>query len=165
MVIIPSDFESKIVTTEHYKSGMGKINATSAAYSLICRGYDTITLSGFCGAIRGYKIGDIVRPTVFIEGDYDTRPLENYPNTIGRGNVLMVSQDRFLTVNPYQFKHAKIACDMESYAIASVCKSFGVKFECLKIVSDIVGVNSASDFLENCKRLGPKLNKLVRSLQ
>ena len=161
-VIVPSEFESKVIKIPHEVSGMGKIAATAMAYSLVCRGVDKILLTGFCGSIRGYKIGEVVKPQMFIEGDYNTHPLEKYPNVIGVKHGVMISQDRFLVSNPYYFKYPKIACDMESYAVAYVCKRFGMKFECIKIVSDIVGSNSTDDFLDNCKKYAPKLHKVLK---
>lgn len=162
-IIVPSEFESKVITHPHHVSGMGKIKATCAVYDLV-KGYDEILLTGFCGGIKGVKVGDIVKPNTFIEGDYRI-PLEEYPHWISRGSgCTMISQDEFLTYNYYDFPIDEIVTDMESYAVAYTCRKLGIKFSVLKCVSDIVGSNSTKDFLDSCKSLAPKLNTAISKI-
>lgn len=150
-----------------YVSGMGKIRATCAVHDMFNRGYDRILLAGYCGGIRGCKKGDIFIPDRIINGDYDVRPLETYPEKISIGDEhphkLMVSQDRFLTVNPYEFAYDFIATDMESFAVAYTCRKLGLPFTIVKVVSDIVGSNSPEDFIASCKTLAPKLNSAIHN--
>ena len=51
--------------------------------------------------------------------------------------------------------------DMESYALAKVCKLENIKFRCFKYLSDNADENASDDWIENCKK-GAKLfqNKL-----
>ena len=46
--------------------------------------------------------------------------------------------------------------DMESYALAKVCKLENIEFKCFKYISDNADNNAQSDWLENCKK-GAKL--------
>ena len=160
-IVVPSEFESKVITHPHHVSGMGKIRATCAVYDLASKGYKEITLVGFCGGIKNVSVGEVVMPTYFLEADYNVSPLEVYPNLIGIGNCLMISQDKFLTNNPYDFECEKIVTDMESYAMAYACQHLGIEFKCVKIVSDIVGSNSHVDFLESCNKYSGLLNELI----
>jgi len=160
-VIIPSKFESELIKVPHHVSGMGKIRAVCAVHKLVEEGTVGILLAGFCGGIKNVSIGEVIKPTYFLEGDYNVSPLEVYPNLIGFGNCLMISQDRFITSSTYNFECEKIATDMESYAVAYTCLRLGVEFKVVKIVSDIVGENSEKDFLESCKKLSGKLEEEI----
>ena len=163
-IVVPSEFESKVITHPHHVSGMGKINVIHKVYELVNKGYDKIALSGFCGGLKGVKIGEVVKPCLFVEGDYDVSPLEDYPNQLlqkGRLSCAMISQDRFLKTNPYTFDFDKAVTDMESYAFVYSCLRLNVKYEVVKIVSDIVGSNSHVDFLESCNKYSGLLNELI----
>ena len=122
------------------------------------------------------KIGDVVEPRLFVEQDYNAEPFEKFPNSIRRKNprayfngskdALMLTQDRFLTSNPYQAgpyakKFSAIACDMESYAVAHFCEEFKLDYAAIKIISDVADENADHDFLKACRELSPKLNRLV----
>ena len=163
-IIIPSEFESKVIKFPHHVSNMGKINAACAVYDLVAKGFDRILLTGFCGGLDNVSIGEVIEPDTFIEGDYDVSPLEKYPNMIITPKVTgytMISQDKFLKENRYSFSVNKCATDMESYAVAAVCLKLNVKFQVIKIVSDIVGNNSVDDFLDSCTKLAPKINDVI----
>jgi len=162
-IIIPSKFESEFISIPHHVSGMGKINVIHKVYEL-SKVYDKIVLFGFCGGLKGVEIGEIVKPCLFVEGDYDVSPLEEYPHQLlqtGRLSCAMISQDRFLKTNPYTFDFDKAVTDMESYAFVDTCLRLNIKYEVVKIVSDIVGENSEKDFLESCRKLAPKLEKVI----
>jgi len=166
-IIIPSKFESEMIKIPHHVSGMGKIRATCAVYDLVAKGYTEILLAGFCGGLLGCHVGDIIIPKLFVEGDYITEPLEKYPNQIQISDFgdIMVSQDRFLKEQTYEnFLPGKNAVDMESYAVAYTCLKLGIKFNVVKIVSDIVGENSEKDFLESCKTLAHKLEEVINEI-
>jgi len=166
-IIIPSKFESEFLSVPHHVSGMGKINVIHKIYELAKEGYDKIVLSGFCGGLKGVEIGEVVKPCLFVEGDYDVSPLEEYPHQLlqtGRLSCAIISQDSFLKTNPYTFDFDKAVTDMESYAFVDACLRLNIKYEVLKIVSDIVGENSEKDFLESCRKLASKLEKVINEI-
>ena len=61
------------------------------------------------------------------------------------------NQDKFATSVPDGECHC---VDMEAYALAKVCLSFGVKFKCIKFISDIVGEGDQATEWENNKANG-----------
>jgi len=164
-IIIPSKIESEFIEIPHYVSGMGKINTVCAVYDLHKLGARDIILSGFCGGIKGYSVGDIVRPSTIIEGDY-SNPFEPYPNRIeiGTNIEIMISQDNFLETNPYEHYSHMMATDMESYAFVYTCNKLGIKPTIVKIVSDIVGENKPKDFIDSCESLSSKLETVLEDL-
>ncbi|MCA9397011.1 MAG: hypothetical protein KC649_07545, partial [Candidatus Omnitrophica bacterium] len=103
-------------------------------------------------------------------------PFEVYPNIIpGSADPLfkdskrpaMLTQDRFLTSNPYkgsdlEAKYPSVACDMESYAMIHFCEAVGVPGRVVKIISDVADESADHDFLNNCKKLSPFFNETVR---
>ena len=50
--------------------------------------------------------------------------------------------------------------DMEAYALAKVCKLEGIKFRCLKYISDNANSDASSDWTKNCKK-GAKLFQII----
>ena len=160
-------------------SGMGKVRALYACHELKKRypSLKGVLLIGFAGGLtRGLKIGDLIEPGLFIEHDYDARPLEKYPHrTKNNGkrlfkearDVVMLTQDRFLTKNPYAgneasfAKNRELACDMESYAVAYFCNRARIRYSIIKLISDVADENADHDFLKACRTLAPKLKKTV----
>ena len=47
--------------------------------------------------------------------------------------------------------------DMEAYALAKVCLSFGVSFKCMKFISDIIGQGDQKNDWEANKALGVEM--------
>ena len=186
-VLCPSIFEYRSLDIPRLKkagavvvlSGMGKLRAMYACAELKRRnkGLRHILLIGFAGGLTdNLKVGDVTQPSLFIEQDYFAEPFEKFPNQIrqerskkilpGAEDVVMLTQDRFLTENPYQKgpyakKFKKIACDMESYAVAYYGQRSGVPYHVIKLISDSADKNAEHDFLTACKRLAPKLNETV----
>ena len=156
-IIIPSKYEFNLISKNSFEgfdhmriSGMGKVNALIAAAELIfINGVQRIILFGLAGGIKNLKLGEVIEPHTFIEGDY-VDPIHNEMNclTLSPSKLLnyseectMVSQDRFLYNNPYKFTHTPLATDMESYALAKICNETMTEFHCVRIISDIVGDN------------------------
>ncbi len=158
-------------------SGMGKVRAAVGCARLHREhpALRRLLLVGFAGGLKGVHKGDVVEPDVFIEQDYFCEPFERFPNRIDREgtrllgdsvDALMLTQDRFLTDNPYEdgpyaSHHARIVCDMESYAVAEYARSNGIDFSAVKIVSDSANTSADHDFLTACRQLSPKLNASV----
>ena len=180
-IIIPTHLEwnilrLKIQNSKHdYRvSGMGKVNACIATTQLIIAGAESILLYGFAGGLRNLKRGETIEATDCIEGDYHAEELnEPYPNGITLRHTLnifrrcqIVSQDHFLTLDEYRECNPPLAntlaTDMEAYAVAKVCRELNVPFYAIKVISDIVGENTANDFFKPSDEL---VSTLTQSLE
>lgn len=160
-------------------SGMGKVRAVIGCHRLISdhAELERIVLVGFAGALSpALSAGDVVEPVEMIEQDYRAEPFETFPNRIRRkgarllgeasADVLMLTQDRFLTENPYrggplERRYRRICCDMESYAVAAFCRQTGLECSIVKIVSDSADADADRDFLRACRELSPQLNRVT----
>ena len=136
---------------------------------LMREGYNEFLLTGYCGSFGDIRKGIVVKGSSFIQGDYDSRPLETYPKRLSKSLIPLfqrwqtfISQDRILTTNPYPHNaHGAHVTDMESYAFAAFCMKNKCKFEGIKVVSDIVGESSPKEFLKSCKKYAPKLGEII----
>lgn len=191
-VVCPSIFEFealKALTLEAHAavilSGMGKVRSAWGVGELKRRhpGLRHILLIGFAGGLRGLKLGDLIEPRQVIEQDYCAEPFEKFPNRIvlkgpalvrGSKPAALLTQDRFLTSNPYRdggppgARHARLACDMEAYAVAWTARKLGLTCSVVKLVSDEADSTADHDFLKACTELRPRLQSVlteaVRSL-
>ncbi len=181
-VICPSTFEYDVLHHSHIEdtgvklihSGMGKLRAAWACHELFSRDKaEGVLLIGFAGGLtRDLSIGDVVEPHTFIEQDYFAEPFEKFPNKVvsvhgplvdGSVKATMLTQDRFLTENPYKDSAVgPTACDMESYAVAHFCQKSGRRYHVVKLISDVADENADHDFLKACRELSPKLNRIVK---
>ena len=184
-IVCPSRFEYdaldlKILSAEGASvvlSGMGKVRAATGCARLRQENPSlrSVLLLGFAGGLSGLAVGDAIEPRVFIEQDYNAEPFEAFPNMLENPapplleetrDALILTQDRFLTENPYKDsayarRYPRIACDMESYAVAYFCREAGLRFAVLKLISDAADATADHDFLKACKTLSPKLNRLA----
>ena len=186
-ILCPSIFERKALDAARLKragacmevSGMGKIRSLLGCLRLYEKHprLDGILLIGFAGGLtEDLAVGDVIEPDVFVEQDYCAEPFEKFPNRIkfakrpllvsGSRRAAMLTQDRFLTENPYKtgeagFHFSTVACDMESYAVAKFCLEKNKRFAVVKLISDVADANADHDFLASCRRLAPKLNHTV----
>ncbi|HXV18770.1 MAG TPA: 5'-methylthioadenosine/S-adenosylhomocysteine nucleosidase [Candidatus Omnitrophota bacterium] len=181
-IICPSQFEYEVLSRAHLTrkgdhlvlSGMGKLRAAHACHRL-ARDHDVkwILLIGYAGGLSNLSVGDVMEPDTFIEQDYFAEPFEKFPNILSKEDPkrllgssksgLMLTQDRFLTSNPYKDseyakKYPRIACDMESYAVAHFCRESGLPYSVVKLISDSADANADHDFLKACRELAPLLN-------
>lgn len=187
-VICPSVFEYKALKGLRFGrhqarlvvSGMGKLRALYACHRLTVEHprLRAIALVGYAGGLSGLKIGDLVEPKLFIEQDYCAEPFEKFPNIIKRrgsrllsGSVdgVMLTQDRFLKENPYRNDrhlagYRRVACDMESYAVAYFCRQARIRCGIAKYVSDTADARADHDFLKACKDLSPRLRETAARL-
>jgi nucleoside phosphorylase len=185
-ILCPSVFEYKALDKKALKrsgailiqSGMGKVRTLFAASQLKANTphLKIMLLIGFAGSLKGLHVGDTVEPSHFIEQDYNAEPFERFPNQIKKNSqkkllshsldAVMLTQDKFLTENPYKSgpyakKFKRIACDMESYALAHYASKIKLRYHVIKLISDSADDSAAHDFLSACKKLSPKLNKTV----
>jgi nucleoside phosphorylase len=158
-------------------SGMGKVRSAWGVHELR-RKYPAlkhILLAGFAGGLKGLKIGDLIEPRAIVEQDYCAEPFEKFPNRIrlagprlvkGSRDAVLLTQDRFLKENPYAadgsaMSHARLACDMEAYAVVWTARRIGLNCSVLKLISDEADADAGHDFLKACTRLRPRLQTVL----
>ena len=159
---LPQEVEG-LYDTEIFFTGVGKVNAASTTEQII-KDYkpELIINYGTAGAVNP-NVNGLVRVTGFVDRDMDATPqgfkLGQTPfekeQDILLGTPILVcgSGDTFAVEKP------KIDCDlvdMEAYAIAKVCKKYGVKFLCYKYISDSADGDAPEDWAKNvakgCKK-------------
>ena len=81
IVAVPDEVEvqTTILGSPVIFSGVGKINATMAAYRAFSEGYKEVINIGSCGSLR-FKAGDIVKVGQVFQ-DIDATPLQEYGST------------------------------------------------------------------------------------
>ena len=152
----------------HY-IGVGKINATYNLLKLINKFKPNQVINyGSAGAINK-KLSGIVECTRFYQRDMDATGLLDLKlgeTPFDNINEIIISDKGFSCGSGDSFVKNKIEMnvdlvDMESYALAKVCKLENIKFRCFKYLSDNADKNAPNDWMENCKK-GAKLfqNKL-----
>jgi adenosylhomocysteine nucleosidase len=156
---------SKIGNYPIIYSGVGKINATMAAYNAFIKGYTEVINIGSCGSLK-HKTGTIIKVGSVFQ-DKDVRPLCKYGETPFETQYKQVVLDRtifstcfstdyFVDLSQkekYSSEYINMinncdVFDMECFALAKVCHRFNIKFNSYKWVSDN---GSGSDWKENCK--------------
>lgn len=173
--------------------GIGKVNAANAAAALIYScGVQTILNAGLSGAISSVRREDIVVGTEYIECDFDLRAigydlavkpdgeeyihkadeallkaamsLEKYNVKSGR----LGTGDLFLSDSKkkHEFKELFGLCafDMESAAIASVCKKNDVAFLSVRKISDDADDASAESYREMNDRCEDELTRVIQEV-
>jgi len=170
------------------KSRIGKVNAAVCATMLAIDRCDCIINSGYSGAVKGVKRGELIAGSSYIEADFDLTPLgyavgekpeQVYSYTADSKLISAFRQicdctegkigcgDFFLTDSSLKEKYHNIfgikAFDMESGAIASVCHSAGIPFASLRKVSDGDGEQSdaASEYIEMNEEMDTKLFEIL----
>ena len=147
-----------------YHTGVGKINATYNLIKLIHKHKPTEVINyGTAGAIKKGLSG-IVECTKFYQRDMDVRGLLDLKlgeTPFDNLNGIINSEDGYSCGSGDSFVNKQIEMqvdivDMEAYALAKVCKLEGIKFRCLKYISDNANSDASSDLTKNCKK-GAKL--------
>ena len=177
IVAVPDEVEvqTTILGSPVIFSGVGKINATMAAYRAFSEGYKEVINIGSCGSLR-FKAGDIVKIGQVFQ-DIDATPLQEYGSTPfeassrqivldSDSNITCFTTDYFYDAkqrDKYSKNYLKMIdkCsifDMECFAIAKVCKRFNIKFSSYKWISDDGDPHTWKD---NCKLGFDKLKKLL----
>lgn len=153
-------------------SGIGKVNAAAAAMFLHFNGCDTIFNYGYSGGISGVSKGSIVIADKFLEHDFDLvclgyklcqKPGQEYIYSADEHVTnmlkeiypfakvgLAVSGDCFVSDdtlrNTLKETFGAVSCDMETAAIASVCYQTGMKFACVRQISDDAGDDAKDSY-------------------
>ncbi len=152
--------------------GIGKVNATAAAMHLVDIGCDIILNYGLSGGISGISRGEITAPDKFLEHDFDLtgigyslceKPLQEYIYSADSsllsiaqkiiGDIKFgtaVSGDHFIcdskTRESLKNNFGAMSCDMETAAIAYVCKFSNTPFLALRRISDDAGEDATDSY-------------------
>jgi nucleoside phosphorylase len=156
-------------------SGVGKINATIGAYTLIQQGATEIINVGSCGSTQ-HKLGEIIKVGKVFQ-DIDGTPISPYGHTPFEAESHCITLDELSPFScfttDYFFdhsQHSKYApaylemiksCsvfDMELYAIAKTCLRHGVGLSSYKWVSDD---GDFSKWKENCEISSQKVIEML----
>lgn len=154
---LPNYIRNRVVFT-----GIGKVNAAIATTKVIYHSiFDKIINIGTCGSFD-YSLTGLQQCRNFVnldgDGDFNKECL-----TFDGGGMCIGSQDSFC-VDPDRSEYAIIKpflVDMESFAIATVCRKFDIPFECYKYITDYVGLNSTHDWSTNVKRCHESLMGVI----
>ena len=169
--------QGSILNTPVIFSSIGKINATIAAMTAFNLGYTEIINIGSCGSLH-LPVGDIAKVGLVYQ-DIDATPLSEYGETPfeaaskqivldPKSPITCFTTDYFYD-KPQDLKYSKYylemieKCnifDMECFAIAKVCKRFGIKFSSYKWISDS---GEHSDWRENCKIGFEKVKEILNN--
>ncbi len=154
--------------------GIGKVNAAVAATALAEKGAEILLNCGLSGGISGVRREDICIPERFLEHDFDLtglgykkceKPSQKYIYNADKGLVEIfkgifpqafigtaVSGDCFVSDSvlrdTLKNEFSAMSCDMETAAIAYVADSYGIKFACIRKISDDAGNDAAEDYRE-----------------
>lgn len=147
-------FETQVLLT-----GVGKVNATLRLTEAILHSRPDFVLNvGTAGTLR-HRVGDILISTHFVDRDHEGLELyglESDVRTAGSEHmpfwsavaeetlsevpdVIVNTGDNFVTVAD---SITGDVVDMEAFAEAVVCVSYGLPFVSVKCVTDIIGENS-----------------------
>lgn len=157
-------------------TGLGKINATIECMRQILEddNIENIINYGSAGGINPSLKG-LVECDKFIQRDMDARALgfklgdtpfdnESYGSIIRFGDTGYTcgTGDSFVDNN-----NLEINCDvvdMEAYALAKICKIYGLNFKCYKFISDQADSESGKDWKDNMKLGADLFNQKLKTL-
>ena len=144
-------------------TGVGKVNATLNLCSFLMRNEQikTVINVGSAGGINCKK-NSIVQCEIFLDGQLD------YPGHVEEKLHFSAGQSTICTFDNFIKDKPQKTCDyvdMESYALAKVCKKLSVDFLCFKFISDIIGEDAQeSQWVENYKEGKYLLRESVRRI-
>ena len=160
------------VTVYSLYCGVGKANAAAGTAALIMSGCEAILNFGLSGGISGVTRGETVLGNAFLEHDFDLTGLGYAPcQKPGQDAVLkadaglcalfeqvlpgikegtLATGDCFVSNatlrDSLRDNYCAIACDMETAAIADICRSAGIPFVALRKISDDAGENAGESY-------------------
>lgn len=165
-------FSMKPKGIELVYTGIGKINAaiTVAKYLTVNPHVEKVYNYGTAGASDDSVSGELLAVGAVIERDMDLTPLGLNPYVTKESQVPYIytsnrdteivcgTGDSFARPNPPDYH----IVDMEAYAIASVCKSYGIPFYCYKYISDTDSdVDPGKAWKENVSKGAKKFKKIL----
>ncbi len=168
-------------------SGVGKVNAAAATMHLIDSSCDCILNFGLSGGISAAKCGGLCLPEKFVEHDFslenigykpfekpdqdyyiyeaDNELLKVFKKVLGKtAGGTAVSGDGFIcdekvSLSLYNNVNA-FSCDMETAAIAAVCRMANVPFCALRRISDDASDGAVETYREMNENDGTLLSDL-----
>ncbi len=171
--VITAEKNGRIIEIHAVQSGIGKVNAASAAAFLIADDkVDWVMNLGFSGAVSGLRRGMIACGESYCEVDFDLSPLGYKPGQKERNAEIIITADKTLldlvcrldyvvktTMGTGDFflddsaKKKEIyemfginSFDMESAAIAEVCAKQEIPFVSIRKISDDADDNATGDY-------------------
>ena len=147
-------------------TGVGKVNATLELTRTLSNWMEpklpNVINYGTAGSVNGKYTG-LVEVDVLIQRDMNTEPqaprgVVPFDNSAYSGAIMLNSNtnitcgtgDSFVKEHDPWFDYANVdLVDMEAYALARVCKDFGVNFRCFKYISDMADENAPKTWQKN----------------
>lgn len=152
----------------HY-CGIGKVNAALKTTEVILKTGCTHILNLGTAGSHKFPTHSLIECSGFIQRDMDLSPLgfplgqtpmDEIPGLIDSKRILDLPFGICGTGDRFEVGPPKLDCDlvdMEAYAIAKVCKKFGVEFSAYKYITDGSDDNAHKDWFENLKPASQKL--------
>lgn len=156
-------------------TGVGKINAATVATKSILEYLpDLIVNVGTAGSLRKELKGIHLVHKV-IQHDMNAEPLAKRGHTpfasLGSclysdiGDKKCATGDSFVTdIDPWLLEQNIDLVDMELFAIAQVCESFGITWRSMKYVSDYVDENSGDSWAASLKSASAQIDRSIDEL-
>lgn len=149
----------------YVETGMGKVNAAMKTMRAICEYHPDMVINYGSAGTLNHNIGDIIVCNRFIDRDLQKVTLNGVVSEI----VFGTDEARHVLTEQRLNERAKVlwgtcntgdsfitsgadiegdVIDMESYAMADVCREMGIPFVSVKYVTDVVGKNSVESWQE-----------------
>lgn len=159
----------------YVETGIGKVNAAMHTMRAICKYHPDVVINLGSAGTLNHKVGDIIVCNSFVDRDLRNVTLD--------GVISEIEFDRDainrIFLSEHLMDHAKLigtcntgdsfitqgtdiegdVIDMESYAVADVCRNMGIPFIAVKYVTDVVGQNSAQEWYAKLKDAREGLTK------
>jgi len=139
----------------YVETGMGKVNAAMKTMRAICEYHPDMVINYGSAGTLNHNIGDIIVCNRFIDRDLRKVTLDGVTSEIAFGKNLQFFPNAIYgtcnTGDSFITSGADIegdVIDMESYAMADVCREMGIPFVAVKYVTDVVGQNSVESWQE-----------------
>lgn len=149
----------------YVETGMGKVNAAMKTMRAICEYHPDMVINYGSAGTLNHNIGDIIVCNKFIDRDLQKVTLNGVVSEIVFGTDAarhVLTEQRLIerakvlwgtcnTGDSFITSGADIegdVVDMESYAMADVCREMGIPFVAVKYVTDVVGQNSVESWQE-----------------
>ncbi|MEW6645208.1 MAG: 5'-methylthioadenosine nucleosidase [Pseudomonadota bacterium] len=141
-------------------SGVGKINTAINTTVALLKSKPTLVVNyGTCGKINP-RLHGLVEISEVIQRDMMAMPLaprgvtplsdDDAVLASGHGTAVCGTGDSFVTANdPWLIEHKVDVVDMELFAIARVCKQFGVAWRAFKFITDEANDTAHDDWNAN----------------
>lgn len=159
----------------YVETGIGKVNAAMHTMRAICEYHPDVVINLGSAGTLNHKVGDIIVCNSFVDRDLRNVTLD--------GVISEIEFDRDainrIFLSEHLMDHAKLigtcntgdsfitqgtdiegdVIDMESYAVADVCRNMEIPFIAVKYVTDVVGQNSAQEWYAKLKDAREGLTK------